>query len=265
MSKLKSILSSPSRLITTGLVGLCLLHTGLYGHNEGAAQAQEITPEQMAQFQEQMALQQKRYQDAQQKLDNLTPEQEADLLKQLAVLLSTQVASIGLNEKEQADFVKNFEGALANSSKVELDQDSEILFSLYLQKRMADQQAVQFKKQLDAIEGLVTTESGLKYKVERAGTGAQVKDNSVVMLNYKGSLIDGTVFDSTEGRGPAEFDLGQIQLIPGFKEGLLTAKQGGKTTLYIPSDLAYGANPPQRSPIPPNAPLIFEIEVLEIK
>lgn len=261
MVKLKSILTHPAKLVTTGLLGLCMLHSPI--HAQGGEAAQEITPEQMAQFQAQMAQQEKRFQEAEQKLADLTPEEEANLLKQLAILLSTQVASIGLNEQEQADFVKNFETALNENSAVELNESNELLFSLYLQKRIAAQQAGLFQKQLDGIEGLVTTESGLKYKVEREGTGTSVKEDSVVTLNYKGTLVDGTVFDSTEGRGPAEFDLGQMGLIPGFMEGLQTIKEGGKSTLYIPSELAYGARAPQG--IPPNSPLIFEVEILSIK
>lgn len=261
MVKLKSILTHPAKLLTTGLLGLCVLHFPV--HAQEGEGAQQITPEQMAQFQEQMARQEQRYQEAEEKLANLTPEEEANLLKQLAILLSTQVASIGLNEQEQADFVKNFETALTEKSEVDLNESNELLFSLYLQKRISEQQAGLFQKQLEGIEGLVTTDSGLKYKVDREGTGASVKEDSVITLNYKGTLVDGTVFDSTEGRGPAEFDLGQMGLIPGFQEGLLTIKEGGKSTLYIPSELAYGARSPQG--IPPNSPLIFEVEILEIK
>lgn len=106
------------------------------------------------------------------------------------------------------------------------------------------------------------TESGLQYRVERAGNGATPKADDVVRVHYKGTLPNGEVFDSSYDRGqPAEFGLGQV--IPGWSEGVQLMKVGSKYTFWIPSDLGYG-EAGGGGVIPPNAMLTFEVELLEI-
>lgn len=110
-------------------------------------------------------------------------------------------------------------------------------------------------------EGVKTTKSGLQYQVLQEGKGKSPKASDVVKVHYKGTLLDGTQFDSSYDRGePAEFPLNQV--IPGWTEGLQLMKIGGKNRLFVPSDLAYG--PQGRPGIPPNSTLIFEVELLEI-
>ncbi len=106
-----------------------------------------------------------------------------------------------------------------------------------------------------------STESGLQYRVERAGNGPQPTATDVVRVHYKGTLLDGTVFDSSYERGqPAEFGLNQV--IPGWSEGVALMPVGSKYTFWIPSDLGYGEA--GGGPIPPNSMLTFEVELIEI-
>jgi FKBP-type peptidyl-prolyl cis-trans isomerase len=111
-------------------------------------------------------------------------------------------------------------------------------------------------------EGVKTTASGLQYKITKEGTGKTPVATDTVRVHYKGTLLNGKQFDSSYDRGePAEFPLNGV--IPGWTEGLQLIKEGGKATLWIPSDLAYGPNGNQG--IPPSSTLIFEVELLEVK
>jgi FKBP-type peptidyl-prolyl cis-trans isomerase FkpA/FKBP-type peptidyl-prolyl cis-trans isomerase FklB len=110
--------------------------------------------------------------------------------------------------------------------------------------------------------GVVTTTSGLQYKVLREGEGAKPSKQGEVEVHYKGTLIDGTVFDSSYERGESiSFLLNQV--IPGWSEGVQLMSQGAKYEFYIPPDLAYGAKGVP-GVIPPNATLIFEVELLKV-
>lgn len=107
--------------------------------------------------------------------------------------------------------------------------------------------------------GVEVTESGLQYRVERAGNGATPKMDDVVRVHYKGTLPNGDVFDSSYDRGqPIEFGLGQV--IKCWTEGLQRMKPGGKAVLVCPSELAYGDG--GRPSIPGGATLVFEVELL---
>lgn len=112
-------------------------------------------------------------------------------------------------------------------------------------------------------EGVKVTDSGLQYKVLEEGSGVSPDTTDKVRVNYKGTLIDGTVFDSSYERGePVTFPLNRV--IPGWTQGLQLMKEGAKYKFFIPGDLAYGQNPPPRSPIGPNETLIFEVELLKV-
>ena len=133
-----------------------------------------------------------------------------------------------------------------------------------LPKRMAEEN----KKKGEAFlaenkkkEGVKTTESGLQYEVVKAAEGAKPKASDSVTVHYTGTLIDGTVFDSSVERGtPTTFPLNGV--IPGWTEGLQLMNVGSKFRFAIPSNLAYGERGPQK--IGPNSTLIFDVELISI-
>jgi FKBP-type peptidyl-prolyl cis-trans isomerase len=108
-----------------------------------------------------------------------------------------------------------------------------------------------------------TTASGLKYWDLEKGTGAVAKAGDAVKVNYTGWLTDGKQFDSSIGREPFSFKLGGHMVIPGWDEGVAGMKIGGKRQLQIPPDLGYGARGAGAA-IPPNATLVFDVELLGV-
>jgi len=108
-----------------------------------------------------------------------------------------------------------------------------------------------------------TTPSGLQYMVLRQGAGERPQPSDRVRVNYHGTLLDGTVFDSSYERGqPAEFALDQV--IPGWTEGVALMPVGGKYRFWIPGELAYGAKGTPGGPIGPNATLVFDVELMAV-
>ncbi|MEI6463082.1 MAG: FKBP-type peptidyl-prolyl cis-trans isomerase [Verrucomicrobiota bacterium] len=119
-----------------------------------------------------------------------------------------------------------------------------------------------FFTKLKENKAIVELPSGLRYEITKPGDGASPKPTDTVKVHYTGTLIDGSVFDSSVQRGePAEFPLDQV--IPGWTEGIQKMTKGGKIKLYVPPQLAYGDD--GRPGIPPGSTLIFDVELLEIK
>ena len=106
-----------------------------------------------------------------------------------------------------------------------------------------------------------TTPSGLQIRTVEEGSGPFVQSVDGVMVEYQGRLTDGTVFDES-GERPVPMLAGQV--IPGFSEALTKMQKGGRYKIRIPSNLAYGANPPSGAPIPPNADLDFDVHVVDV-
>lgn len=145
----------------------------------------------------------------------------------------------------------------------------------YLQRRDAEKKAEQaaagevakkagenFLKENSKKAGVVTLPSGLQYMVIKEGTGRSPKATDNVKCHYEGTLIDGTLFDSSKKRGePATFPLNGV--IKGWTEGVQLMKEGATYRFFIPYDLAYGANG-AGSAIPPYAALIFDVELIEV-
>jgi FKBP-type peptidyl-prolyl cis-trans isomerase FklB len=111
---------------------------------------------------------------------------------------------------------------------------------------------------------VITTASGLQYRVVAPGKGDSPKASDEVIVNYRGKLLDGTEFDSSYARGkPVTFPVSHV--IPGWTEALQLMQPGGKYELFVPPQLAYDVNPPAGAPIPPGSMLIFDVELVGIK
>lgn len=110
-------------------------------------------------------------------------------------------------------------------------------------------------------EGVVTLENGLQYRVIESAEGEMPAETDTVVVNYRGTFVDGTEFDSSYSRGePAQFPLNAV--IPGWQQALQLMPVGSKWEVYIPPELAYGSG--GQGPIPPSSALIFEVELVEI-
>lgn len=145
-----------------------------------------------------------------------------------------------------------------DSFQAEMAAKQEAAAKIVSDSNLAEGAAFLAKK--GASEGVVVLESGLQYKIIEPGTGASPSPDDTVEVHYRGTLIDGTEFDSSHKRGvPAQF--GVTQVIPGWVEALQLMKEGGKWELYIPPELAYGPGGTGGA-IGPNQTLIFEVELL---
>lgn len=159
------------------------------------------------------------------------------------------------------------EGKAAAMTEAEITQARQAMIARGQQRaaRVADdnrQAGVEFMTANRGRPGVFATASGIQYSVEKQGTGPRPRASDRVRVHYRGTLLDGTEFDSSYSRGePAVFGLGQV--IAGWTEGLQLMPIGGKYRFWIPGELAYGTrgSPPN---IPPNATLVFDVELLDI-
>jgi FKBP-type peptidyl-prolyl cis-trans isomerase FklB len=161
--------------------------------------------------------------------------------------------------------------SIANKPQLTPDQVKDVMAQFekdieQKQKQLGEKNKTEGAKYLEDNKkkpGVKTTASGLQYKVEKEGTGSQPKATDMVTVNYRGTLIDGTEFDSSYKRGqPATFPVNGV--IKGWTEALQLMKQGSKYQLFIPSNLAYGERA-MGPDIGPNSTLIFEVELQEVK
>lgn len=134
-------------------------------------------------------------------------------------------------------------------------------FSTTLMAQTALEKGQQFLQENAKKEGVKTTPSGLQYIVVSEGTGKSPKATDTVQVNYRGTFLDGKVFDSSSS--PIEFPLNRV--IPGWTEGVQLMKEGAKYKFFIPSNLAYGKNGTPGGPIGPDETLIFDVELLKVK
>ncbi len=171
-------------------------------------------------------------------------------------------------------YVAGFRDAYANKQPLLTEDEMRATLEAFKQRLMGEamekaaRQAAENKAKATAFlaengrkKGVTTTSSGLQYEVITAGSGARPKETDMVRVHYHGTLMDGTVFDSSVQRGePVSFFLNQV--VPGWLEGLQLMPVGSKYRLTIPPELAYGDA--GAGPIEPNTVLIFEVELLGI-
>lgn len=203
---------------------------------------------------------------------NKTPKLETDLQK-ASYAIGQQIGgnlraqNIEFDQETLALSIK--EAAEGKEARMKPEEMQAALMKL--QENMVKKQQEEADKNLKAgkefleknktAEGIKTTESGLQYSVVQEGTGATPTLNDTVKAHYKGTLIDGTQFDSSYDRGqPAEFPVSGV--IRGWTEALQMMKVGGKLKLYIPPELAYG--PSARPGIPANSVLVFDVELVDV-
>jgi FKBP-type peptidyl-prolyl cis-trans isomerase FklB len=186
---------------------------------------------------------------------------------------------IGTNLKKQSIDIdsnilaKGVKDALAGTKPLLTEQEIQETMVAFQKEMMAKQAEVAKKNKAEGEafltenkkkEGVKTLSSGLQYKVIKAGTGKKPKSTDTVTAHYRGTLINGTEFDSSYKRGqPATFPVSG-GMIPGWTEALQLMEEGAKWQLFIPSNLAYGEKGAGRD-IGPNATLIFEVELISIQ
>ena len=160
----------------------------------------------------------------------------------------------------EIDIIRKGENAKKFDSKAIFDKELEKL------EKQAAEKAKKAKEAIDALKkGAKVTSSGLAYKIIKKGTGSKAEAGKTVSVHYTGKLSNGTKFDSSYDRNqPIEFELGRGRVIKGWDEGISLLNVGSKATFIIPPDLAYGARG-AGGVIPPNATLIFDVELVEIK
>jgi FKBP-type peptidyl-prolyl cis-trans isomerase FklB len=164
-----------------------------------------------------------------------------------------------------------FDDVFAGKELAITEENANKLLQNYGMKMIQKKAEVNKKKSLEFLEKnksrkeVTTLPSGMQYEILKDASGPKPKTGEKINVHYHGTLVDGTVFDSSVDRGqPFSFEVGMGRVIKGWDEALLLMPVGSKWKLYIPSDLAYGDNPRPNGPIGPGMALIFEVEVLSI-
>jgi FKBP-type peptidyl-prolyl cis-trans isomerase FklB len=208
--------------------------------------------------------------DSQTSVELKTPAQKASY--GIGLNMGKSLAQEGMDDLDSKAVAQGIEDAIGKKDQKLKDEELMEAFAA-LQKRAEERTAKQAeeasaagKKYLEdnkKREGVVTTASGLQYEVVTKAEGAQPKATDVVTVHYEGKLTDGTVFDSSIKRNEP-VDLPVSGVIPGWVEALQLMHVGEKIKLYIPSELAYGAQSPSPA-IPANSVLVFDLQLLAIK
>lgn len=186
----------------------------------------------------------------------------------LGMNIGQNLASMGVSTLEFADFVKGMQDVLSGKQTeitvVEAQNAINDFFNKLTEEKYGKtkESGIAFLEENKKREGVVILPSGLQYEIINAGLGKKPTAADRVQCHYEGTLIDGTVFDSSIKRGqPAVFGVSQV--IAGWVEALQLMGEGSKWRLYIPYDLAYGANGAGEM-IPPYSALIFDVELIKV-
>lgn len=186
----------------------------------------------------------------------------------LGLSIGNNFQNSGIQNLQIEDFVKGLKDVLEEKNpEISYDEAKQVIndFFMQLQKEKLElnkKAGEEFLNINKGKAGVVTLPSGLQYQVLTKGTGAKPTANDKVKCHYHGTLINGTVFDSSVQRGePAVFGVSQV--IPGWVEALQLMEVGSKWRLFIPSDLAYGEHGAGDA-IEPNSALVFDVELLDI-
>ena len=194
----------------------------------------------------------------------------------LGVGIGSQLAGMGAKELNIDDFAQAIKDVISGSQLKVDNVEAQTLVQNFFQELEAKQQAAAaeagkaakaegeaFLAENGKKEGIVTLPSGLQYQVLKEGNGKKPSATDQVVCHYEGTLIDGTVFDSSYQRNqPATFGLNQV--IPGWTEGVQLMQEGAKYRFFIPYKLAYGERG-AGAQIPPFATLVFDVELIEVK
>ena len=187
----------------------------------------------------------------------------------LGVLFASNMKSEGMTDINSEQLASGFAAVMNDNATLEPAEADNIVREAMAAVKdnvsaAAKAEGEKFLAENAKKDGISVTESGLQYHHDTVGTGKSPDANDKVTVHYKGTLLDGTEFDSSYKRGePISFPLNGV--IPGWTEGLQLMNIGGKTTFYIPQELAYGERPNPGGPIPPFAALIFEVELIEVE
>ncbi len=188
--------------------------------------------------------------------------------------ISTNLHELEFSAEEKEAIVEGFRQGLEGGHGPDFMQEKVSVISSFLQERHQAKAAVEsevnkkaaaeFIEELKTQENVKFSDSGLGYEILEQGEGEPASLTDAVSVNYRGTLIDGTVFDeSMDPENPVTFPLGGV--IPGFSEGLQLVSKGGKIRLYIPSELGYGDNPRPGGPIKAGSLLVFEVTIQDIQ
>ena len=194
----------------------------------------------------------------------------------LGIGIGSQLAGMGAKELNIDDFAQAIKDVISGSELKVDNAEAQTLVQNFFQEQEAKQQAAAaeagkaakaageaFLAENGKKDGVVTLPSGLQYQVLKEGNGKKPSATDQVVCHYEGTLIDGTVFDSSYQRNqPATFGLNQV--IPGWTEGVQLMQEGAKYRFFIPYKLAYGERG-AGAQIPPFAALVFEVELIEVK